>query len=159
MPVECRCKIRCETLSTLHRKKITKIESKWFGDCLVELVSLLAKMLVIEAWSATWFQVFDNAEKGVSTAFLRSGWSLIFNSGQCEPSTAEGRGMLLVIESGVVEMENVFGRWFTIEFPELLCVGRILLIWCRTLSHHHFCTTGIGRSNFTRILIPLTKML
>ena len=72
--------------------------------------------------------MFDNAEKGVSTAFLQSGWSLIFNSGQCEPSTAEGRGMLLVIESGVVEMENVFGGWFTIEFPELLCVGRILLI-------------------------------
>ena len=32
-------------------------------------------------------------------------------------------------------------------------------LWCQTLSHHHFCTTGIGRSNSIRILIPLTKML
>jgi hypothetical protein len=32
-------------------------------------------------------------------------------------------------------------------------------LWCGTLSHRHFCTTKIGRSNFTRILIPLTKML
>ena len=32
-------------------------------------------------------------------------------------------------------------------------------LWCRTLRHHHLCTTKIGHAVFSQILIPLAKRL
>ena len=35
----------------------------------------------------------------------------------------------------------------------------IFLLWCSSLSHHHFCIAEIGRAVLPAFLIPLVKML
>src|SRR5882762_3005598 len=41
--------------------------------------------------------------------------------------------------------------------PSALLLARRL--WCRTLKHHHFCTTKIAHAILVQFLIPLTERL